>query len=345
MEGDSLWREVIDRKYGFEWGRWCSKEGRGSYGVCLWKYIREGWNIFEKHIKFEVGVSDRIRFWFDDWCCERPLNAVFLVVLSLVGNQQVAVSEVLCRADGVVHRNVILTRNAQDWELDEIAGFFSFLHSVKLGANGRDCMLWKHSGSNKFSVNSFYKVLTAQQHISFPWKSIWKVCVPSKVAFFSWTAALGKILTIDNLRKCVMIVMEWCFMCKKNGESIDNLFLCCEVAREFLGGILCRAGLSWVMPKRVVEVLACWNRHHNSSQLDEAWRMIPLCLMWCLWTERNDRCFNNRKRAVGDIWNFFVSSLFQWFSAIVLKGECSLSFCFLFSFLECNLVSHLVYFL
>lgn len=28
MEGDSLWREFIDRKYGGDWGEWCSKEGR-----------------------------------------------------------------------------------------------------------------------------------------------------------------------------------------------------------------------------------------------------------------------------------------------------------------------------
>ncbi|KAG7944624.1 hypothetical protein I3843_15G111600 [Carya illinoinensis] len=153
-----------DRKHGCEWGRWCSKEGRRSYGVCLWKYIRKGWNIFEKHIKFEVGVGDRIQFWFDEWCSEIPLNAVFPVVFSLVGNQQVAISEVLCRVDGAVHWNVICTRNAQDWELDEIAGF---LYSVKIDENGRDRLLWKHSGSNKFSVKSFYKVLSAQQHVFF----------------------------------------------------------------------------------------------------------------------------------------------------------------------------------
>ena len=61
-----------------------------------------------------------------------------------------------------------LTRNAQDWELDEIAGFLSFLYSVKIDANGRDRLLWKHSGSNKVSVKSFYKVLSAQQHVFFP---------------------------------------------------------------------------------------------------------------------------------------------------------------------------------
>jgi len=32
------------------------------------------------------------------------------------------------------------------------------------------------------------------------------------VVFFVWTAILGKILTLDNLRKMNIIVMEWCYM-------------------------------------------------------------------------------------------------------------------------------------
>jgi hypothetical protein len=47
-----------------------------------------------------------------------------------------------------------------------------------------------------------------------------------------WLAAPGKILALDNLRKWNIIVMEWCCMCKTCGESINHLFLHCEVAME-----------------------------------------------------------------------------------------------------------------
>jgi hypothetical protein len=48
-------------------------------------------------------------------------------------------------------------------------------------------------------VKSFYKALSNLDHKVFPWKSIWRTKVPACVTFFGWIAALGKILTHDNL--------------------------------------------------------------------------------------------------------------------------------------------------
>jgi len=96
-------------------------------------------------------------------------------------------------------------------------------------------------------VKSYYKVLSSPIHSFFPWKSIWKVKVPSRVAFFVWTTTLGKILILDNLRKKTIIVMEWCYMCKTCGESIDHLLLQCMVATELWNTILQLFGVVWVM--------------------------------------------------------------------------------------------------
>jgi hypothetical protein len=57
-------------------------------------------------------------------------------------------------------------------------------------------------------------------------ESIWRVKVPLRVSFFVWTATLGKILTLDNLHKRGIIVVEWCCMCKRSGKSINHLLHC-----------------------------------------------------------------------------------------------------------------------
>ena len=66
----------------------------------------------------------------------------------------------------------------------------------------------------------------------FPWKSIWNKKIPSRMAFFVRTAALGKCLVIDNLRKRKVWISDWCYMCKCNDESVDYLFLHCPVAKD-----------------------------------------------------------------------------------------------------------------
>jgi hypothetical protein len=89
-----------------------------------------------------------------------------------------------------------------------------------------------------------------------PWKNIWRVKAPTRVAFFVWSAALGKILTHDNLRKRNVMVIEWCCLCKKSGEFIDHLLLHCEVVRDLWSYVLILFGVEWVMPRTVLELLS-----------------------------------------------------------------------------------------
>jgi hypothetical protein len=121
-----------------------------------------------------------------------------------------------------------------------------------------DGLVWNPSKRGLFEVKSYYEVLIRKNGPSFPWKSIWRVKAPTRVAFFVWSVALGKILTHDNLWKRNVVVIEWCCMCKKNGESMDHLLLHCEVARDLWSYIFSLFGIEWVMPRMVLELLTSW---------------------------------------------------------------------------------------
>ena len=54
----------------------------------------------------------------------------------------------------------------------------------------------------------------------FPWKGVWKLKIPKRVAFFLWTAAHGRILTLDNLMLKGHPLANRCCMCCCDGESI-----------------------------------------------------------------------------------------------------------------------------
>lgn len=46
----------------------------------------------------------------------------------------------------------LLFKKVQDWRLDGVADFFSFLYSLDIGGNVRDRTVWKPTGNKKLSV-------------------------------------------------------------------------------------------------------------------------------------------------------------------------------------------------
>ncbi|KAG6639181.1 hypothetical protein CIPAW_10G082500 [Carya illinoinensis] len=75
------------------------------------------------------------------------------------------------------------------------------------------------------SVCSFYRAIANQDNNHFPCMNIWSSNVPLNAAFLVWTTALGKILTMGNQWKCLIIVIDWCCTCRKSFETMDHLLL------------------------------------------------------------------------------------------------------------------------
>ncbi|XP_059436558.1 CMP-sialic acid transporter 2-like isoform X2 [Corylus avellana] len=64
---------------------------------------------------------------------------------------------------------------------------------------------------------------------------VWQTQAPLRAIFFVWSAAFGKILTLDNLRKRHVIVTNRCCMRKRSEETVDHLLLHCEGRHKKVG--------------------------------------------------------------------------------------------------------------
>ena len=72
------------------------------------------------------------------------------------------------------------------------------LYSVSVRGHGEDRLCWRRNPNKGFTVKEYYVAYVLFLGLFFG-KIIWKAKVPPRIAFFSWTAALGRLLTIDNL--------------------------------------------------------------------------------------------------------------------------------------------------
>lgn len=133
-----------------------------------------------------------------------------------------------------------------------------------------------------FDVSSFYRVFICKDGFPFPWNLEEYLADQGSFErlFFAWSAALGKILIVDNFSKWHVIVVDKCCMCKMNGESVEHLPLYCEVVYALLNIIFNRFGLSWVMPSWVIDLFAHCGQVDTLRVLSvKDGTLLPL---WCL---------------------------------------------------------------
>ena len=95
----------------------------------------------------------------------------------------------------------------QDWE-EAFDRFMGLVYSSTVQGFGLDKVCWKPARNRGFEVRGYYSSFYPPTPVSFPWRMIWQSKVPPRVAFFSWSTSLGKILTTDNLHKRQVMVLD-----------------------------------------------------------------------------------------------------------------------------------------
>jgi hypothetical protein len=100
-------------------------------------------------------------------------------------------------------------------------------------------------------------------------------------------------------------------MCRCEGETVDYLLLRCQVVQKLWNYVFEAFHIHWVMQWRVVDLLFGWRnwfgKHHS-----HIWNLIPLCLMWTVWRERNSNTFEDASSSSDQLLGNFVMSLYEW---------------------------------
>ena len=98
------------------------------------------------------------------------------------------------------------------------------------------------------------------------------------------------------------------------GETVDHLLLHCPVAREIWSYVFWLFGVDWVILNCVLNLVVGW-RNWFGKHSSEVWNLVPLCVMWSIWKERNNSTFEDVEHSVGQLIEFCMCSLFDWAKA------------------------------
>ena len=179
-----------------------------------------------------------------------------------------------------------------DWGVGSAERFLSHLHGLRVYRDDEDRVLWTETKDDKLTMKSLYTALELRTLIFFPWSTIWEVWVQPKVSFFAWEATWGKVLTLDLVQKRGRSLVNRCFLCHIEEESIGHLFVHCVKTRVLWKLPFALFKVSWVLPSSVRKTLLGWHGSFVGNKRRKVWRADSLCLFWTIWKIKNRTAFN-----------------------------------------------------
>uniref|UniRef100_A0A0V0IE94 Putative ovule protein n=1 Tax=Solanum chacoense TaxID=4108 RepID=A0A0V0IE94_SOLCH len=315
---NSLWKEVIAAKYGMR-DKWMTTKVTSPYGSSVWRSISDLWDLVLERSYCKVGNGRKVAFWMDKWCGQVPLSQRFPDLYDLCQMQQATVAE-LWNDQGW---NLHFRRNLNDWEMCRITEFLVTLAQFSNLSEEEDSLVWNVGSKGCFTVNSAYEDLNTVgiEEVEWPWKMIWKTKIPYKVNCFTWLLAKETVLTHENLNKRGVHLCSRCFLCEEQGETVNHLFLHCKWTTQLWQMFTNMREIKWVKPGRIKEVLKCWNRDGNAGRKEERWKMVPSCIWWTVWLERNQRCHEGKQSNIQRFKLKCLALYYFWCKQVVLDSS------------------------
>ena len=133
----------------------------------------------------------------------------------------------------------------------------------------------------------------------------------TKVNCFTRLVVDKVCLTQEVLQKKSRQLVPWCFLCNLTRETNNRLFLHCKFAAQIWNPFLNITSMNWTTPEHTSDMLSCWIRRGGSKSQKRWWKLIPSCVWWSDWKEKNGRGFEDRSNSIHKVkWNCVVSLLF-----------------------------------
>ncbi|XP_015939160.1 uncharacterized protein LOC107464717 [Arachis duranensis] len=244
-------------------------------------------NIKEQRIKdkmltglaMEVGNGRSTLFWEDNWLQGGPLKVAFPRLFS-ISNKQGSIIGDCGFLDGLEWIwNFQWRRELFEWELELVHQLHERLRPVKLLDGKDDNMVWKFDSKGVFSTKVVVRVLQSET-------------LSDEITSYSFTSSVWRGV--------------------KEIESVEHLFLLCELTWQVWCSWLRSFGEVWPIPGTIRELFERWTGRHKQKQDQKKWLPGFFAVIWNIWVERNARIFQNQETGVEFVIRKTMPSYNEW---------------------------------
>ena len=120
---ETLWKQVISRKFKEEEGGWSTREVREGFGVGFWKEIGKEGSLLQNKVVFSEEDSKRVSFWKDKWCRNVALCDSFPSLYALATSKEAWLVELWDSTGEEGGWSLRFSSLFNDWEVKEVESY------------------------------------------------------------------------------------------------------------------------------------------------------------------------------------------------------------------------------
>lgn len=279
MQGrDQLWARVLCHKYKLDSRAWLgSLSTNGGNLSAIWQGIVRAYNDFiSPNLCWNVTNGRNTNFWFDKWLFEDDLATHCLTEVTIT-DHKLKVCDLWMPGSG------------RSWET--LHGKLSTSCLLRLASvallddwSKPDHVKWLEDPSGSFSASSAYTAIVTRRNPSMDahgiFDCIWRLRVPERVRFFSWTVCRGKTLTNVERHRRHLAEDMFCTACQIAPETLIHLFHDCTLARPIWESLVPRTAQALLFSMPWDEWYSC-NLIVRSIDEDEMeWNTLFVITLW-----------------------------------------------------------------
>ncbi|XP_038996646.1 uncharacterized protein LOC120121327 [Hibiscus syriacus] len=190
----------------------------------------------------------------------------------------------------------------------------TLLENVGLSESVDDFLAWSGKGHGLFTAKACRLTLSSNSGGSLTWKKfVWSGLAPPRVETFLWQVSHRRLAVRSELIKRGVTLEEVsCPLCAKQEETVQHLFISCQVAWDLWSSFWRLWGVSAVLPNDPASLLCSWSDLRPKSLI---WSFIPGVVLWSLWKARNSVVFDDGKLDKPNLFFICRFRLVKWFLA------------------------------
>lgn len=298
--GDTLWRDIIDSKYGLQPSLNTQRmSNRPSPASFWWRDLQSLQNLswFDEGVRRSVGNGRETSFWNSIWIGNEPLRLRFNRLFIISTDKESSLAEKGEWQNGSWNWIWHWRRTLFQWEQTLFTELLKVLDGF-CPKDENDSWRWIRDPSGSYSVHSAYAQINYNPNdVNDPlMMKLWTAKVPLKVVAFIWKAMYDRIPTRMNLLKRGVSFTGSdinCGFCGVTTEITDHIFFECSFPYQLWMEVYNWFGFSTAitrgMKSHFLQNIYLWPKRKGR----EAWMVVWFAVIWLLWKARNKIIFEN----------------------------------------------------